>query len=55
MSCFDKIEDLDEFLVINMDTSYNLLPDRHWMHKYAVVLSTYHQYVKYPYREEMGL
>lgn len=42
-----KIEDFDEFLVINV-ASYNVLLGRPWMHKNVVLSLTYHQCVKYP-------
>lgn len=37
---FSEIEDFNELLVINVDTSYNLLLDRPWMHKISAVPST---------------
>lgn len=53
-SRFGKIEDLDEYIVINVDTSYSVLLRRPRMHKNAAVPSTYHQCVKYPLRGARG-
>lgn len=41
-SHFGKLEEFDEFLVINMDSSYNVLLDKTWMHKNVAVSSRYH-------------
>lgn len=46
-----EVEDFDEFLVISIDASYNVLP---LMHKDAIIPSTYHQYFKYLLQEGQG-
>lgn len=40
-SHFGGIEDFDEYMVINVDVSYSLLLGRPWIHKNAVIPSTY--------------
>ncbi|XP_028100105.1 uncharacterized protein LOC114299540 [Camellia sinensis] len=45
---FGDIEESTEFLVIDVDTSYNALLGRPWMHNHHAVPSTYHQCIKYP-------
>ncbi|XP_028062797.1 uncharacterized protein LOC114266101 [Camellia sinensis] len=45
---FRDIEESTEFLVIDVDTSYNALLGRPWMHNHHTVPSTYHQCIKYP-------
>lgn len=52
---FGGIKGFDEFLVINVDTSYNVLLGRSWMHKSATVPSTYHYCVKYLLRGAEGI
>ncbi|KAG8376466.1 hypothetical protein BUALT_Bualt09G0066400 [Buddleja alternifolia] len=44
---FDVIEENTEFLVIEVDTSYNALLGRLWYHANGVVPSTYHQCLKF--------
>lgn len=41
-SSFDKIEDFEEYLIINVDASCNVLLVRPWMHKYDAIPLTYH-------------
>lgn len=48
------IKGFDEFLVLNVDTRYNVLLGRSWMHKNIAIPSTYHQGVKYPLRAAQG-
>lgn len=48
------MEDFEEFLVINLDASYNALLGRPWIRKNAVVPSTYYQSVRYLPREGHG-
>ncbi|KAF7149768.1 hypothetical protein RHSIM_Rhsim02G0166900 [Rhododendron simsii] len=45
---FGGIEEDTEFLVIDVDTSYNALLGRPWSHNHMAVPSTYHQCIKYP-------
>lgn len=53
-SRFGGIEDYNEFLVINMDTSYNILLGRPWMHANVAIPSTYYQCVKYSLQGAKG-
>ncbi|KAH7853285.1 hypothetical protein Vadar_000919 [Vaccinium darrowii] len=45
---FGSIEEDTEFLVIDVNTSYNALLGRPWVHGHMAVPSTYHQCIKYP-------
>lgn len=45
---FGHIEDWTPFYIIVVDTKYNTLIRRPWMHKYQVTPSTFHQCIKYP-------
>ncbi|KAH7836484.1 hypothetical protein Vadar_001965 [Vaccinium darrowii] len=45
---FGSIEEDTEFLVIDVNTSYNALLGRPWAHGHMAVPSTYHQCIKYP-------
>ncbi|XP_058216876.1 uncharacterized protein LOC131327758 [Rhododendron vialii] len=45
---FGGIKEDTEFLVIDVDTSYNALLGRPWSHNHMAVPSTYHQCIKYP-------
>lgn len=53
-SRFGELEEVNEYMVINMDTLYTVLLGRPWMYKNAVVPSTYHQCFKYPLRRTQG-
>lgn len=53
-SRFGEIEDFNEYMVIDVDTSYSVFLGRSWMHKNAAVASTYHQCVKYLLRGVQG-
>lgn len=48
------IKEITEFLVIDVDTSYNALLGRPWVHDHHIVPSTYHQCVKYSWIGRQG-
>ena len=37
-----------EFYMVDMESPYNVILGRSWLHMIKVVLSTYHQLVQYP-------
>ncbi|XP_074351792.1 uncharacterized protein LOC141690937 [Apium graveolens] len=39
---------LEKFYIINVDSSYNIIMGRPWIHNLKVVPSTYHQVLKFP-------
>ena len=45
---FGDIKEDTEFLVIDMDTSYNALLGPPWVHNHHAIPSTFHQRIKYP-------